>query len=68
LTIRLIQKIYINISFFVMAYSIIRNTLILTYLFSIYTKKLNKMNGKIRNIKVKNITYFRTEETSAKEM
>jgi hypothetical protein len=49
-----------------MAYSIIRNTLILTYLFSIYTKKLNKMNAKIRNIKVKNVTYFGTDGTCVK--
>jgi hypothetical protein len=45
-----------------MTYSIIKDTLILTYLFHYLHKKLNKTNGQTRNVKVKNVTYLRWRE------
>jgi len=44
-----------------MTYSIIRDTLILTYLFYYLHKKMNKTNGQTRSVKVKIVTYFGTE-------
>ena len=44
-----------------MTYFIIRDTLIMIFYFIIYTKFLNKMNGQIRRLKVKNDTLFGTD-------
>ena len=62
LTVCLIQKFCINTIYFVMTYSIIRDTLILTYLFYYLYKKQNRTNGQTRSVKIKNITYFGMEE------
>jgi len=54
-------KIFINIIYFVMIYSIIRDTLIMIYLFYYLHKKMNKTNGQTRSLKVKNDTFNGTE-------
>jgi flagellar biogenesis protein FliO len=49
-----------------MTYFIIRYTLIMIYLFYNLRKKMNKTNGQTQYLKVKNITYFGTEEVQMK--
>ena len=44
-----------------MTYFIIRDTLIMIYLFYYLHKKLNKMNGQKRSLEVKNDTFNGTE-------
>jgi hypothetical protein len=44
-----------------MIYFIIRDTLIMTYLFSYLQKQLNKMNGQTWYLKVKCVMYFGTD-------
>jgi hypothetical protein len=61
LTICLIQIFYINIIYFVMTYFIIRDILIIIYLLYICIKNLNKTNGQIRSLQVKNDTFNGTE-------
>jgi hypothetical protein len=50
-----------------MTYCIIRYTLIMTYFF-IICKKMNKTNGQIKSLKIKNITYFGTEKVCEKTL
>jgi hypothetical protein len=63
MTVRFIQKSCLNISYFVMTYSIIRYIYFNIDLFILlFTQKnLNKTSGETRSVKIKNVIYFETE-------